>query len=834
MQLSIIISGNLTGFSRFYASPNANDVYNEAKFDFDYRNFVTFLNNGEKAYAISFSPRIIAVSLITRILDSFRRPGILVVTALVPRNQLVRGQLNPNDKTAIFKLLNEVNDKFYERNFINGMVNQNPAVLMQDYYSDILSRYTFVNDRMQKPVNSTIDIASPNKRIGYVAAADASMPQYLSSIMRKSYEGYHHVFLSPHAPQNIDEPAEEILTYRVRMENGKRVVPGEVRLSDRIPNVTPEQGYKDIPNKNFTYGQVLSGEAGMDIVASIENGDTILLTYRFPEEEKTVYFKFYDGANEVPIPLIRPILVESNGTRINIPSECMTFRGAEIYGRKTIKSGNSEYTIENGSKNVDLQRIHDGGTFNVFVQKGWKWTFAQRDSYQRPVSIKPVNITLVNRFNGERKSFANVTGDISEQLSGTPSEWEMIIQSDYYKDVHVLCTSRYRLDPKPVQQREAGVTTVNEIQGRRTDSRNVSTINGQKSQGLNISKGDSTSARDTNEIKRDQNKKYLTYGLSAVVACLLIVCGVWGYKALFGNAKKETAKGEDPELVDEQNLTESKTVAFTFFDSDGDELSSDTKGVLEISFDPEQIISVSEDGSAYVVKYNPNEAEPQKFKINVSFKNINMLAKDYQPIFVIKEMNDVENIRLSVKGSEIKLYEKVSKPIAAKDFEDVSNEIQAVFTRNEPYGVLLAQELAKSKPAEPLTKQDALGKKDKSAPKESTKDNTIRDGFNALSLLLGPDKESLMSNKQKLKPQNKFEEERNDALISVLKQLNRGEVPCSTPQALSSKQQKIINDLRHYKQSLDNSGKAKLRSDLKKWKSLSQIQDNILPKKDNH
>ena len=59
--ISLVISGNLTGFSRFYASPTANDVLNEAKFDFDYRNFLTFLNSGEKAYALSFAPSVLAV-----------------------------------------------------------------------------------------------------------------------------------------------------------------------------------------------------------------------------------------------------------------------------------------------------------------------------------------------------------------------------------------------------------------------------------------------------------------------------------------------------------------------------------------------------------------------------------------------------------------------------------------------------------------------------------------------------------------------------------------------------------------------------------------------------
>ena len=45
--IGLIISGNLTGFSRFYTSPSA-DVYKEENFDFDYRNYVSFLKSEEK------------------------------------------------------------------------------------------------------------------------------------------------------------------------------------------------------------------------------------------------------------------------------------------------------------------------------------------------------------------------------------------------------------------------------------------------------------------------------------------------------------------------------------------------------------------------------------------------------------------------------------------------------------------------------------------------------------------------------------------------------------------------------------------------------------------
>lgn len=664
MEISLIISGNLTGFSRFYASPNANDVYNEAKFDFDYRNFLTFLNAGEKAYAISFSPKIIAVSLITRILDSFRRPGILVITALVPRYQLVRGQLNQNDKTAIFKLLNEINDKFYEKNFLNGMVNQNPAVLMQDYYSDILSRYVFVNDRMQKPVNSRIDVTSPNKRIGYVAAAEGSMPQYLSSVMRKSYEGYHHVFLSPHAPQNIDEPAEEILTYKVRIENGNRPVPGEVRLTDRIPNINPEQGEKDIPNKNFTYGQVISGEAGTDIIGTIENGETIVLNYRFPQEEKTVYFRFYDGANEVPMTLIRPYIVDSNGATFNIPSDSYTFYGKEIYGRKTIKSGNSEYSIVGPAANLDLQRVQNGATININVERGWVWQFAPMRNNQ-PATVKPVNITLTNRFNGDRRSFTNVTSAISEKLSGNPSEWEMVIESDYYKDVRVPVNSPYRLDPKPIQQypnSPAGNGGRNVNPSHRTKS------TGQNNQGLRISTGDQHTAKDSEQIRRERNKRYMIYGVAVALLCLVTVGCFWW----FNNKKKSSEETPKSDILTE------KIVTFDIFDSDGNAISSVSQKDLELSIQPMECIR--DTTSQYTKIVLPSGLQEQTIIVELIHTPSKVVI--YSKEYTVSDLNPTEKLSLPLTASEIGLYKEIDNARSVANGKVLESQISSYKERN--------------------------------------------------------------------------------------------------------------------------------------------------------
>ena len=419
--ISLVISGNLTGFSRFYASPTANDILNEAKFDFDYRNFLTFLNSGEKAYAISFAPSVLAVSLITRILDSFRRPGVLVVTLLLPRRSKVESAINPQNKNALYQLLNEINSKFYEKNFVNGMVNQNAAVLMQDYYTEILGNYNLVPDGMQRNINGTIEVTSPNKRLGYVQTSEDNVPSYLASLCRRSYEGCHHVFFAQNPVQNLiaEEPVE-VVYYRVQITNNRQTLPS-VTLNDRIPNVRPEEGEIDI-DKNFTYQQVLNGEAGRNIVADLR-GETIEITYRFGLEEKSIRFVFSEGGKEIPFTSIMPVL-EFNGTFINIPSETYTFQGKEIYGPKRIKSRGTEYRIKRESENLDLRRLQDTCIIQV------EHCFSLRIFFNQPED-KPKRIIF--KSNHGQFPFTDVTNHLEAELPGYQEEYSYTIESPYYE-----------------------------------------------------------------------------------------------------------------------------------------------------------------------------------------------------------------------------------------------------------------------------------------------------------------------------------------------------------------------------------------------------------------
>lgn len=420
--ISLVISGNLTGFSRFYASPTANDLLNEAKFDFDYRNYLTFLNSGDKAYAISFAPSVLAVSLVTRILDSFRRPGVLVVTLLLPRKSKVESSMNPQNKNALYQLLNEIYDKFHEKNFINGMLNQNAAVLMQDYYTEILGNYVLASDGMQRDVNANIEVASPNKRTGYVQTSEDKVPLYLASPCRCSYEGCHHVFFAQNPVQNLiaEEPVE-VVYYCVKITNNGQILPS-VRLSDKIPNVRPGEGEIDI-DKNFTYQQVLNGEAGRNIVADL-SGQTIEITYRFGLEEKSIKFVFTEGGKEIPFTSILPVL-ESNETEINIPSETCTFFGKEIYGPKRIKSRGTEYRIKRGSENQDLRRLQDTCIIEVEHWFSVKWFFNNPDD-------KPKRIIFKNNH-GQLFQYSDVKSLLEAELPGYQEDYSYTIESLHYE-----------------------------------------------------------------------------------------------------------------------------------------------------------------------------------------------------------------------------------------------------------------------------------------------------------------------------------------------------------------------------------------------------------------
>lgn len=362
-KLELIISGNLTGFSRFFVTSEANDLLKDAKIDFDYRNFVSFMEEGDKTYAVSFAPQVIALSLVSRTLDSFRRPGILVVSLLLPRNTKVESVNNPQNEKAIYQLLNAINDKFNEKNLHNGMLNQNPIVLMQDYYTEILANYRLTQD-CQRGVNLTIDNSAFNKNVGYVNSSEKDIVTYLNTPCRRAYEGYHSIFISPKAPQNIDEPVEELKLYNVYLNNTNQRL-SNVTIDSVIQTVFPERGEIDVPDnvKNITYRQALDGQ-GVPYIKANMNGDTIHLAYCFEKEKKQVTFKIMKGSDEVDFSLVTFVIQNDDGTYYTISSNPYIFVGEEIYKAKTLKSGDDNY---NFSQPLDLSRIPDGGTIPVKI-----------------------------------------------------------------------------------------------------------------------------------------------------------------------------------------------------------------------------------------------------------------------------------------------------------------------------------------------------------------------------------------------------------------------------------------------------------------------------------
>lgn len=394
-KLELIISGNLTGFSRFFVTSGANDLLKDAKIDFDYRNFVSFMEEGDKTYAVSFAPQVIALSLISRTLDSFRRPGILVVSLLLPRNTKIESINSPQNERAVYQLLNAINDKFNEKNLHNGMLNQNPIVLMQDYYTEILQNYRFLQD-YQRGVNLTIDNSTFNKNVGYVNSSEKDIVTYLNTPCRRAYEGYHSIFISPKAPQNIDEPVEELKLYNVYVNNTNQRL-SNVTIDSVIQTVFPERGEIDVPDnvKNITYRQALDGQ-GVPYIKANMNGDTIHLAYRFEKEERQVTFKIMKGSDEVDFSLVTLVIQNDDGTYYTISSNPYIFVGKEIYKARTLKSGDDNY---NFSQPLDLSRIPNGGTIPVKILPA-----VSHPSNTRAVNSKPT--PLVPPVGGHKETLA--------------------------------------------------------------------------------------------------------------------------------------------------------------------------------------------------------------------------------------------------------------------------------------------------------------------------------------------------------------------------------------------------------------------------------------------
>ena len=426
-KIEIIISGNLTGFTHFYATQGVKDWYADAKFDFDYRNYVTFLKRGEKAYALSFVSSYVVASLIIRILDSFQRPGILVVSVLLPRGQKVASVAPSGSDKALYDLLNALNGRFCERNLMGDMLNPSLSVLRQDYYSDILSGYQLVPEPGQHRLNG--DVASLLKGGGYVAAEERAMPVYLASPFRRSYEGYPHVFFAPNAPENIAEPAEEEVMYQVRVTNTHRMLPGWVHSKDKIYQLAPESWQLPIGNLDYTYEEVLRGEAER-VRAAVGTDGILDITYNFAPKTKEITFVFKKkGGNALPFDEVAPVRIieKKSGANYPLPSATYEFRGQEIEGEKALESDG--YFIEPTS--LDLSRCDSRCIVTVERKSLLQFNFP------KPYDTVPKRILLTRTGTGQSFQEENVSGAYySLPVPGEREEWEYKIEAEGY---HTLC-----------------------------------------------------------------------------------------------------------------------------------------------------------------------------------------------------------------------------------------------------------------------------------------------------------------------------------------------------------------------------------------------------------
>lgn len=661
--IGLIISGNLTGFSRFYASPNANDICNEAKFDFDYRNFLTFLNNDDKAYAISFAPSVISVSLVTRILDSFRRPGVLVVSILLPRNKKVESAMNAQNNKALYQLLNAVHDTFREKNFVNGMVNQNAAVLMQDYYTGILSNFVLVPDGLQRPINARIDVSSPNKRLGYVKSTEDNVPLYLSSLCRKSYEGYHHVFIAENAPQNIDEEPVEVVLYSVKItNNGQRIQ--NVRLTDKIYNLQPEEGEIDI-DKNYTYQQVANGEAGRNIIVSFV-GEAIEITYRFGQEKREIQFSFVDAGTSVPFASICPRIKYSNGQSVNVGSEVWLFEGKEIYERKTIECGNNNYIVKNESANLDIRRLKDGSTCLIQVER----CSPIEKNFPAPYN-KPKRIAF-SRKNGESKVF-NVESYLNEVLPGRLEEYTYVIESNYYERATGQLPPLgvpFTIDLRAKTDNHSIPATRTTSTSHRADSnpqRTSTTVRG--------TNGGSLKLDGENAVKpiKKKNKKTVLWGSVATSSVLIVLLLVF----FWPNITKIIGGEETSDLVASNDSVNRKIVLnFIGVDNDPIEDINDYGFTYEtfskyvnIYVSPENFVEKIDSVTTgkYQLTYNVSgsASEIKEVSFTISVRNTPITANDSKTVIYADELEDtlgfngIIDVKLSVKASEISLYNEL-------------------------------------------------------------------------------------------------------------------------------------------------------------------------------
>lgn len=520
----IDISGNLTGFTRFFVTSGGETVADS--FDFDYRNQMRPIPQmgeaGNKAYALAFSRDYIATSLVLPSHDSFRRWGIITVSVIIPRGYRVVDSEGKHKQDGTITLLKELYDRFAEKCIRNRNLTDSLSILSQDYYADIIGKYSLVKATGNQGINRDLDPKAMTRSVGYVKSAANDISKYLEKPQRAAYTGNSVIVISENDINSelgltvINEPPVEEIVYIVYVTNIQKTF--KRKLSEKIPHVQPESYQIPLISQDFTLEQVLNGEAP-GIIARQNGTDSLSLTYRFKSVETPIALVFKDGP-EILDPDVMNVVLENNAgnSKIPGPSGKVTFVGQEITQEWKVVINNPSYNIS-GKKSFIPSRI-TGGEISFNTQKGFP--LFEEELYGDLPEDASITISRIGKNDTRRLTY----GESIRFLPGDREEWTKKVECEGYEPWTGA------LDQKPELEKEEHVL-VSVTPGKTAQRKERSQ---QKDVSAEVIAGGRNSDDAGRSLRVSEFNKYMTpkwiglgcCALAVVVACIFLIVKMLG------------------------------------------------------------------------------------------------------------------------------------------------------------------------------------------------------------------------------------------------------------------------------------------------------------------
>ena len=437
-------------------------------------------------------------------------------------------------------------------------------------------------------------------------------------------------------------------------------------------------------NKNYTYQQILEG-ASSEITAFIQN-DTIEITYRFRQEERTIHFVFKDGQNDVPFDLIAPsIQFLDDNTKYNMPNENYTFLGKEITASKTICCESNNYVIKEESSRVDISRLKDGDIYRIYVEP----CFTVDMTFSQPMEK---TITFKRRNSARPIVVPGITSHIFQKLPGTQDEWEFTIEANGYKRIKRNVGEFIRtgnipfLERIPTPESATGKTA----KGIGTNVRASSSSNIFNSQGGGGLVLTGVKSGSSNPVP-PKNKKII-YIISLLVL-LVLGCAMYFVDSCGGGEKVDDPLEEAITYEESTNEDTTFTVSFTLLDINGDVIKKNRRNdsyknwksgnIIDFKFGNGRVLKeneVNEKGEIpYTLHYDEKSSE---YPISLELTVIKDEKGNSTPIELLHSPKfDPKNPILKIRYTKQNIddyYElittlKAKKTLVQKRYNDLSN-----------------------------------------------------------------------------------------------------------------------------------------------------------------